>query len=177
MSTNCNEPFKFISGRRSIRAFVPGDDIDEDTITQMLKAAMSAPSARAQDPWRFIVVRKRETLTALASVLPYGRMLTTASLSIVVCGDLQAAFDQQLSYMLQDCSAAIQNILLCAHGFGLGTCWVGLHPREERMRDVRKVLSIPAEILPIAAIAIGHPGEVKKPRTRFNPESVHQENW
>jgi nitroreductase len=176
MSTAPNEPLKLILGRRSIRVFAPGE-VEESAITQLLQAAMAAPSARAQDPWRFIVVRNRETRLAMANVLPYGRMLAGASLSIVVCGDLEAAYDQQLSYMLQDCSAAIENLLLCAQGLGLGTCWVGLHPREERMRDVRKVLSIPAEIIPVAAIAIGQAGEAKKPRTRFNPESVHQEKW
>jgi nitroreductase len=52
-------------------------------------------------------------------------------LGIVVCGDLELAHDHQLSYLLQDFSAAIENLLLCAHILGLGACWVGVHPRPE----------------------------------------------
>lgn len=146
-------------------------------MNELLRAAMSAPSARAQDPWRFVVVRNRDTLLAMAAALPFGRMLTTAPVGIAVCGDQAAAHDGQLSYMLQDCSAAIENILLGAHALGLGTCWIGLHPRHERMRDIRKILDIPESIIPVSVVAIGHPAEVKRPRTRFNPDHVHLEKW
>jgi nitroreductase len=176
MSPTSNDNFQFILGRRSIRIYTPGE-IDEAAITQLLQAAMAAPSAVAKDPWRFVVVRKKETLSALAAVLPNGGMLATAPLGIMVCGDLNAAHDRQLSYLLQDCSAAIENLLLCAHALGLGACWLGVHPREERIRRLREILFLPASVIPIAGIAIGRPGEAKDARTRFNREYVHWEKW
>ena len=69
----------------------------------------TAPSAAATDPWRFVVVRNRGMLLSIADALPYGKMLGLAAVGIVVCGDLEAAHDQQLSYLLQDCSAACEN--------------------------------------------------------------------
>jgi hypothetical protein len=36
---------------------------------------------------------------------------------------------------------------------------------------------LPTSVIPIAGIAIGHPGEEKEPRTRFNREYVHWEKW
>ena len=133
---------------------------------------MAAPSAVARDPWRFVVIRKKETLSTIAAALPNGGMLATAPLGIVVCGDLDAAHDRQLSYLLQDCSAAIENLLLGAHGLGLGACWLGVHPREERVRKLQQMLSLPAPVIPVACLAIGRPGEAKEPRTRFNPAFV-----
>jgi len=109
--------------------------------------------------------------------LPNGKMLAGAGLGIAVCGDLQAAHDQQLSYLLQDCSAAIENLLLCAHVLGLGACWLGVHPREQRMSDLRQLLSLPPSVIPVACIAIGHPAEAKEPRTRFKKNYVHSETW
>ncbi len=176
MSTTPEEKLKFIFSRRSIRVYAPGE-IGESEITRLLQAAMAAPSAVAKDPWRFVVIRKKETLSAIAAVLPNGAMLATAPLGIIVCGDLEAAHDRQLSYLLQDCSAAIENLLLCVHALGLGACWLGVHPREDRVRKLKGILSLLASVIPIAGIAIGRPGEQKEPRTRFNAEYVHWEKW
>jgi nitroreductase len=176
MSPTPNDKFQFLLGRRSIRVYDPGE-ISETAITQLLQAAMAAPSAVARDPWRFVVIRKKETLSTIAAALPNGGMLVTAPLGIVVCGDLEAVHDHQLSYLLQDCSAAIENLLLCAHALGLGACWLGIHPREERIRKLKEILQLPASVIPIAVISIGHPGEEKEPRTRFNCEYVHWEKW
>jgi nitroreductase len=166
----------FIFGRRSIRVFKPGT-VGETIITQLLQAAMAAPSAVAKDPWRFVVSQQRDLLAALASVLANGSMLHTASLCITVCADMEAAHDRQLSYALQDCSAATENLLLAAPAFGLGACWLGVHPREDKIRRVREILGLPASVMPVASIAIGHPGEEKPPRTRFTPALVHWEHW
>lgn len=176
MSATLNNNLEFILGRRSIRAFAPGE-INDATVTQLLQAAMAAPSAVARDPWRFVVIRNRQTLSAIAAALPNGGMLAAAPLGIVVCGDLDVAHDHQLSYLLQDCSAAVENLLLCAHALGLGACWLGVHPREERIRKLREILALPASVIPVAGIAIGRPGEEKAPRTRFNREYVHLEKW
>jgi nitroreductase len=176
MNPTTNDPLQLLFGRRSIRVYVPGA-IDDATVTRLLEAAMAAPSAVAKDPWRFVVIRKPETLAAIAAALPNGGMLATATVGIVVCGDLDAAHDRQLSYLLQDCSAAIENLLLAAHALGLGACWLGVHPRENRVQKLKEILSLPAPVIPVACIAIGRPGEQKEPRTRFNGEFVHWEKW
>jgi len=176
MSPETNPNLKYIFGRRSIRVYAPGD-IGETPLTQLLEAAMAAPSAGAKDPWRFVVVRRKDTLAQIAAVLPYGKMLSTAAVGIVVCGDLRAAHDGQLSYLLQDCSAAIENLLLAAHSLGLGACWLGVHPREERVKRIREMLSLPEPVVPVSCLAIGLPGEAKEARTRFKPEYVHWERW
>jgi nitroreductase len=176
MNTNVDKELGFIFGRRSIRLYSPAA-VSEAAVQKLLEAAMAAPSAAAKDPWRFVVVRERRTLTEIAAALPNGQMIVGAALGIAVCGDLQAAHDQQLSYLLQDCSAAIENLLLCAHVLGLGACWLGVHPREQRINSLKQILSLPASVVPVACISIGYPAEAKEPRTRFNRDYVHLEKW
>ena len=176
MDTNVNDKLGFIFGRRSIR-FYSSAAVSEAVIQKLLEAAMAAPSAVANDPWRFVVIRKRATLSEISAALPNGQMLAGAALGIAVCGDLQVAHDQQLSYLLQDCSAAVENLLLCAHILGLGACWLGVHPREQRVTALKQILSLPPSVIPVACIAIGHPAEAKAPRTRFNRDYVHFEKW
>lgn len=175
MTGNVDEKLGFIFGRRSIRAYTT-EPVGDDAVQKLLEAAMAAPSAQASDPWRFVVVKKREMLSRISDALPYGKMMGSAALGIVVCGDLEAAHDKQLSYLLQDCAAAVENLLLCAHVLELGACWLGVHPREQRVKAIQDIFNLGDTVIPVACIAIGHPAETKEPRTRFNADYVRFEN-
>ncbi len=171
-----NNKLDFIFARRSVRVYRRAA-VEDDLVRDLLEAAMAAPSAVAKDPWEFIVVRDRPMLNRLAGGLPNGQTLADAALGIVVCGDLGRAHDRQLSYLLQDCSAATENLLLAAPVLGLGACWLGVHPREDRVAHVRALLAIPADVLPVSIVALGWPAESPAPRTRYRPDAVHRETW
>lgn len=162
--------------RRSVRRYqsVP---VPEAVVHDLLAAAMAAPSAAATDPWRFVVVRRSELLVGMAELLPYGKMLASAPVAVVVAGDEQAALSRQLSYLLQDCSAAIENLLLAASLLGLGSCWLGVHPRAEHINGLRALLQIPPTVIPVGCISLGYPAEFPEPRTRFNSAYVHEDIW
>jgi nitroreductase len=176
MTTDENEKLNFIFGRRSIRIYSPGE-VSGAIVTRLLEAAMAAPSAMAKDPWRFVILRHAQTLQRLAESLAGGKMLANAALGIAVCGDLESALEQHWSFLLQDCSAAIENLLLAAHALGLGACWVGVHPSEDSVGQVTQLLALPVSIIPVAIISLGQPGEEPGARTRFNSEYVHLEKW
>jgi nitroreductase len=176
MSKTTDDNLGFILGRRSIRVYSPGE-VSEAAVTRLLEAAMAAPSAMTKDPWRFVVVRDKQTLSKLAALHPGAAMLASAALAIAVCGDLDAAFERHISYLLQDCSAATENLLLAAHGQGLGACWVGLHPGEPLIKRVKELLSLPVSFVPVAVVSLGLPGEQPVPRTRYNPAHVRAEKW
>jgi len=171
-----NPKLSFLFARRSVRRY-QDRPIPDGLVRDLLEAAMAAPSACARDPWRLVVVRDQATLARIASGLPNGSMLADAGVGMVVCGELSAAHDGQLSYMLQDCSAAIQNVLLACTALGLGACWLGVHPREDRVAHLRAVLGIPENVTPVAVISIGWPAAEIPARTRYNADKVHQERW
>jgi nitroreductase len=171
-----NSKLDFIFNRRSIRKFT-AKAVSKKDITELLEAAMAAPSACAKDPWRFIVVTNRENLRNVAELLPNGKFLADAPAGIIVCGDISAAHAGSESYMLQDCSAAIENMLLAARALGLGTCWLGVHPRTERIAGIAKFFELPDNIVPISAIAVGHPDKMPEKHTRFMADNVHWEKW
>jgi len=172
-----NDKLAIIFARRSVRRYADRE-VPDEMVQDILDAAMAAPSAVAKDPWRIVVIRDKSTLAKIAEGLPNGKMLGSAAVGFVICGDLSAAHDNQLSYMLQDCSAAIENTLLAAGALGLGACWLGVHPREERVWHLREVLGIPHEVIPVSAIAIGWPdGPLPSARTRFDADKVHLERW
>lgn len=161
-----------ILARRSIRKYT-SQLISEKDVTSMLEAAMAAPSSSNRKPWHFIVVTNRKTLDGLAKVHPHAKMLLDAPLCIAVCGDNTISRHS----WVQDCSAATENLLLAASALGLGAVWLGVHPGEERVNPIRRILKIPKTIVPLNLISIGHPAEEKEPRTQYDELRVHHENW
>ncbi len=161
-----------VLSRRSVRKFQLRP-VGRELLTELLKAAMAAPSACCKDPWHFEVVTKPETLNAIAACLPNGAFLANAGACICVVGDLSKAHGGELSYMLQDCSAATENILIAAPLLGLGACWLGVHPRTSRVNALRKLFALPDNMIPVCCIAVGWPGDHPQARTRYDESAVH----
>jgi nitroreductase len=171
-----NPKLELLFARRSVRRFT-GEPVSDGPVRDLLDAAMAAPSAAGKDPWHFIVVRERPALERIAAGLPNGRFLPEAGLGVVVCGDLERAHGRELSYLLQDAGAAIENLLLAAQALGLGACWLGVHPRADRVKHLSAIFHLPPHILPISVVAVGHPAERPAPRTRYRDDAVHIGAW
>ncbi|MGE0090789.1 MAG: nitroreductase family protein [Bacteroidales bacterium] len=160
--------------RRSIRKYTD-KKISSDKVSEILNAAMHTPSARNQQPWHFLVITDKKILNQLAEIHPYAKMLTQAQLAILVCGD--ETLELSSGYWVVDCSAATQNILLAAHGLGIGAVWLGLHPREERKSAIRELFKLPTHIQPLSLISLGYPDEKRSVSDRFKPERIHYNAW
>lgn len=165
---------KTIFNRSSIRKYTSRPVTDEQ-IQQLLKAAMSAPSAGNEQPWEFVVIKERKILSAIPKFHPYSLMLYEASVAILVCGDLSR--EKYSGYWVQDCSAATENILLQAVDLGLGAVWLGIHPNEERVSGMRKLLNIPEAFVPFSLVSVGYPAEQKEPSDRFDSSRIHYDTW
>ncbi|MFW5870355.1 MAG: nitroreductase family protein [Candidatus Sumerlaeota bacterium] len=160
--------------RRSIRKYTD-EDVTKEQEERLLRAAMAAPSAGNQQPWHFIVLRDRKTLMGVMDFHPYAPMLDHAPLAIAVCAD--PSLERFKGFWPQDCSAATENILVEAEAMGLGAVWLGIHPIEERVLGMRRLLNIPEGVIPMALVAIGHPDESKEPSDRYDDSRVHREKW
>ena len=74
-----------IHTRRSIREY-QDKPISEELITEILRAAMAAPSARNQQSWEFVVITDPEIRKKIPVVSPFAQMVVDAPLAILVCG-------------------------------------------------------------------------------------------
>jgi nitroreductase len=168
------ETLKAIFTRRSIRKY-SGNLITDEQLEVLLRAAMHAPSARNKQPWHFIVLKDKHVLHKVGEAHPYGKMLLEAGAAIVICGD--RTIEETDSYLLQNCSAATQNLLLAAHDLGLGAVWLGMHPREDRITTLKQILKIPDHIIPVSMISLGSPDEEKEDQDRYLVDRIHINGW
>ena len=168
------ELLEAIHTRRSIRQY---DDrpVPEEMVRTVLEAAMMAPSAGNVQPWQFVVVDDRDIMVQIKDTHPYVGMAAQAPLGILVCGDLR--LEKYAGFWVQDSSAAMQNLLLAAHGQGLGAVWTGIHPVEERVARFRAIFSLPDPVVPLGFAVIGWPVKPGGRKTRYKPERIHRNRW
>lgn len=167
------ELMETIYHRRAVRTFT-AVSVDRATIATLIDAASRAPSAMNLQPWIFAVVEGAARLAGystrakqhlLATMPPdspmtkYRAMLEDDSFNIfygapcliVIC----ARPPGQQS--IEDCCLAGQNLMLAAHGHGLGTCWVGFSRPWLERAETRAELGLPADCIPVAPIIVGKP--------------------
>ncbi len=161
-----------IMTRTSVRSYTE-KPVGTETIEKLLRAGMAAPTAMNRQPWHFVVVNGKANLAPLVKTNPRARMLASAPLAIVVCGDKSRFIGGEgETFWVQDCSAATENILLAAHALGLGAVWTGTYPVSERVKAVSEALKLPGNLVPLCTIVIGYPEGPTTPKDKWDPEKV-----
>lgn len=160
---------KEIEQRQSIRKYQT-KQIEKEKIDSLLKAAMNAPTARNTQEWKFIVITNRDKLNGITTLSPYTSMMLQAPCAILVMADLNKAIN--IEYGLINCAAAIENILIEAVYQGLGTCWCGIAPIEERIDAFKNYFNLSDSLYPVGIVAIGYSDENKDIIDRFNPNNI-----
>ena len=164
------ETFETIANRVSTRSYEE-KPIEKALLEKLVDAGRRAPTARAVEPWEFVVVTEKaviEKLGALAS--PNGQFIKDSAACIAVyCKDTK--------YYLEDGVAATENILLMAENLGLGACWVA-GDKKPYANDVSKLLNVPPEFKLISLISLGYPhGKKPQQKKRKLREVIHWERF
>lgn len=162
--SNTENLLEFLKSRRSIRKFKPQSP-PRDLVLKAIDVARFAPSARNSQPWRFIIVEDTEIKSKLASIHIYASPLKNAPLAVVVVCHVD---ESPTSYML-DCANATIYFLLAVHALGLGAVWI---QTLRNIGEIRSILGIPENVIPVAIIALGYPDESPSPKPRKPLEEV-----
>ena len=158
--------------RRSTRKFT-AEELTQEQVELLLRAALMSPTSKRTNGWQFIVVDDKEMLAKLAQCKEAGAgLIVGAPLAIVVLADPMVS-----DVWIEDASIASIMIQLQAEDLGLGSCWVQV--RERFTADgisadevVRDLLDIPLQLQVLSIIAIGHKGQERKP---FDEENLQWE--
>ena len=145
--------------------------VESEKITQLLRAAMAAPSAGNQQPWEFYVVTDREKIQALAKTSPYAGCCANAPVVIVPCYKMEGARFPEFCKI--DLSIATENLWLEAASLGLGAVWLATAPVKERMEKVAEILGLPEYLKAFALVPVGYPAETKRQQDRFDESRIH----
>lgn len=164
-----------INTRRSIREYVD-KKVDDGDILKIIKAGMQAPGSRLNaEPWEFLIIKNKNTLSKLAEIKP---RVKTAPVAILLIANIERAFYKL--HWQQDMAAAAENMLLEAVNLGLGGLWNGVAPTEETMKKVADLFSLDNENqIPFCVITLGYPAEgwENKFMDKFDKTRIHYEEY
>ena len=153
--------------RASIRKF-KNQEVSDELLEELVHYGLRAPSARNFRPWEFYVISNKDVMAKMKEAFPYGNYNCAAM--ILVCGNTDRFMEGDgKDYWLEDCGAAVENILVGAVSLGLGGIWIGTYPIKSRMDGAKNVLNLPDNIIPYALLEIGYPEEV-------NPRNINEED-
>lgn len=163
---------ELIKNRRSMRKFT-GEELSQEQVVTLLKAALMAPTSKRSNSWQFIAVDDKEVLKQLSYCKEQAAsFIADAALAIVITADPLAS-----DVWIEDASIASVLIQLQAEDLGLGSCWVQIRERYTAAgmpsdEYVRGVLDIPLQLQVLSVIAVGHKGMERKP---FNEDHLQWE--
>ena len=166
---------ELIRKRRSIRQFT-SEELSQDDVVTLLKAALMAPTSRNTKSWQFVVVDDKELLQKLSLCKENSAsFIADAAVAIVVTADPMTS-----DVWIEDASIAAAYIQLQAEDLGLGSCWVQV---LERMYSdtvtsndyIHGLLNIPRMLQVVSVIAIGHKKIQLPPRDeeKLEWEKIH----
>lgn len=162
--------------RRSVRKYTE-TPVTDAQVKQIIRAGMAAPSAKNSQEWVFIVLREPEIYKTFSEVHVNAFAMKTAQAAILVCADLSKEQDPGQGWWIQDCSAAMENMLLEATDLGLGSLWLGVHPKPERIACLKEVCRLPEGIEPLGIVALGEPTKDRPAIDRYLEAQVFLDTY
>lgn len=177
-----------IKERRAVRSYIDRP-VPRDVILDLIDAAAAAPSTMNLQPWSFAVVEGVERLAGM-STFAKRFLLSTHAAETSLATHRAALEDPSFNIFYgapclivvcarppsrqatEDCCLAAQNLMLAAHGRGLGSCWIGFSRPWLELPQTRLSLGLLPDQIPVAPIIIGEPALLPRPPARHLPAVI-----
>lgn len=180
-ATTSNDFLDVLYRRRAVRSYTP-DTVDEHVVRELLDAAVHAPTAMHQEPWRFVVVQDRTALLRISEraksmareqAAHHGKLLRAPGAagdgiaSVLADPDFNIFYDAGTlvvicaepsnDFVAADCWLAAENLMLAACARGLGSCCIGFAVQALNAPDTKRELAIPANVQAFVPLILGVP--------------------
>ncbi|MDL2310686.1 nitroreductase family protein [Peptostreptococcaceae bacterium OttesenSCG-928-C18] len=187
-----NEVIKQINNRKSVRQYLK-KDIQKEIKNVILKSAIEAPSAGNQQLYTIIDVENQDIKERLSVLCDNQPFIKDASMVLVFCSDYKKWYDlykygqckprylAKGDFLLSvtDTMIAAQNTVVAAESFGVGSCYIG--DILENYEDIKELLNLPQNVVPVTMIVYGYPTEKqinrKKPTRPSVDVIVHKDKY
>lgn len=170
--------FEAIAKRHSYRGPFKDQPISREDLRRIVRAGIQAPSGGNRQTTTFVIADDPDLVAAIREMHPTNRAMQQASAYIACLIDEHPeAIYEGHSFQVEDCAAAVENMLLAITALGYATVWIDgwlrVEGRAERIGALRglpegKIVRV---ILPVGVPVEIHQQKEKKPfeeRAWFN---------
>jgi nitroreductase len=150
--------FQAIERRHSYRGEFTDAPVSRERLEKIVDAGIRAPSGCNAQTTTFVIVDDRETLRLVGDLLDKP-VVRTAQALVACIVDPKPVFDNT-SFEVEDCAAAVENMLLAITALGYATVWLdGVLRREGIAEKIGSLLGVPEGKTVRIVLPIGVPAE------------------
>jgi nitroreductase len=155
-----NHTIEALLDRRAIRAYRP-EQISEEELTDILKTARFAPSAMGLQARHFTIIQNKQLIADIVTAttknggtFANGHIPFYNAPTVIVLSAPKSA-----KYGREDAACAIMNLMIAAHAYNLGSCYICSVLDGLRDEEIMKKLKLPEDYIPFGCISVGYPSE------------------
>ncbi len=158
--------FEAIAESHSYRGSFTGKKPTRDELKKIVEAGLAAPSGKNGQTTRFVIIDDEKLISELKRMHPGSKAMQEAAayIACVISREPEAVYEG-FSFEVEDCAAAVENILLAVTALGYATVWVdGWLRVEQRAEKIGKLVGVPDDKIIRVILPVGEPDrEVKGP--------------
>ena len=157
--------FEAIKKRQSYRGGFKAQPVPRADLKKIVQAGLDAPSGCNAQTTRFVIIDEPALVQKIGGMEQARKAVQQAQAFIVcVVDETPAGVYEGLSFQVEDCAAAVENMLLAITALGYGTVWIdGWLRREGRAEAIGKWLGLPAGKCVRILLPVGVPCETIAP--------------
>jgi nitroreductase len=140
-----NDVFEAVSTILAVREY-DGRELPDDVALRIVEAGRLTASGGNRQPWHFVLVRSRDGLRKLGSLVRTGPYTANAAAAVIV------AYEKESRIGVSDASRAIQSMMLAAWGDAVASNWTGFG-----LDNVRAEFGFPDTYEVLAVVPLGYP--------------------
>ena len=153
------EIFEVIQKRHSYRGPFTQQAVSRDDLIKIVNAALAAPSGCNGQTTQFIIVDDSSLIEKIQELHPTNKAMQTAKAYIACIIDKHPEpIYEGMAFQIEDCAAAVENLLLAITALGYASVWIdGWLRVENRAEIIGKLLNLPSGKVIRILLPIGVP--------------------
>ena len=158
--------FEAIKKRHSYRGAFKSTPVPRQDLQKIVQAGLDAPSGKNAQTTEFVIVDEPGLVRRIAQLHPTNKAVQQAQAFIACILDKKPVpVFEGMSFQIEDCAAATENMLLAITAMGYASVWVdGWLKLENRADTLGKMMNLPDTKYLGILLPIGIPAEeVKQP--------------
>ncbi len=171
--------FDAIQRRHSYRGEFRDTPVPREDLVRIVEAGVRAPSGMNLQTTSFVIVDDAEVLAGIAEIS--GNKVIAGARALIACVGQEVPMrpGSDLSFEVEDCAAATENMLLAITALGYATVWIdGMLRREDRAARIGELLGVPSDRTVRIVLPIGVPAEeCAQKEKKALAERAHFNKW
>lgn len=158
------EFFDTVTKRHCYRGAFQNTPVPRSHLTQIVQAGLDAPSGKNAQTTRFVIVDEPKRVRTIGAMHESNKAMQQAQAFIACIVDQQPeAVYEGMAFQIEDCAAAVENMLLAITALGYASVWIdGWLRLAGRAETIGKLLNLPEGKRIRILLPVGIPAEAVK---------------